>query len=188
MKNQKQSLPLFSFVTSVLNDETMMIFSGQRGYYPLTEGFEGRTAAELNEMHELTPEQVLSMEVGALYGWDEKGANPNYHVKNHSIAKINGTYKEVSLPAFSFVTSVLDNETMMIFRGEQGYHALRECFKGQTAEELNKQHDITPEQDLAMQVGALYSWNEKGANPMYHVKNNSIAKINGTRKKVAVLS
>lgn len=94
MKNQKVIVPLFSFVKSVVTEEVMMIFKGEQGYYPLTEGFAGHTAAELNQMHEITPEQDLAMQVGALYGWDAKGADPNYHVKNHSVAKINGTYKK----------------------------------------------------------------------------------------------
>lgn len=94
MKNQKVSLPLFSFVLSAVTEEVMMIFKDQQGYYPLTEGFEGQSAEELNTKHEITPEQDLAMQVGALWGWDEKGADPNYHVKHHSLAKINGTYEK----------------------------------------------------------------------------------------------
>lgn len=88
--------------------------------------------------------------------------------------------KNVTLPAVSFVTSVLTNETMMIKCGKRGYFPVEDKYKPFTAEQLNRLFNITPEQDLAMQVGALYGWKERGADPMYHVKNQSVRKINGT--------
>lgn len=169
-------LPEFSFVTSVLNNETMMIIRGTRGFQPIGESLKGFTAEELNQKHGITPEQALSMEVGSLYGWDAPGADPMYHISNQSIGKIKGTIQE--LPDFSFVQSVLNNETMMIYRGEQGYYRIDASLRKVPAVELNQRFGITRAQDRAMQYGALYSWKKSSANPMHYVKSRRIQKKN----------
>lgn len=72
-----ESLPEFAF-TRNSRDETVMIIRGEQGYH-WDKNLEHFTPEEMNNFRRVTPEQLKAMEIGALFGWDAKGANPEYH-------------------------------------------------------------------------------------------------------------
>lgn len=78
----KANLPKYAFVQSHITGETMMIINGEAGLQ-WDKNVARFTAQELNTIRGVTPEQVKAMEVGALFGWDTPGADPEYHKLTH---------------------------------------------------------------------------------------------------------
>lgn len=78
MTTMKNNLPEFSFAHSDLNGVTMKIIRGEMGFHH-DENALGYSADELNFYEGITKEQAKAMEVGALWGWDVPGADPDYH-------------------------------------------------------------------------------------------------------------
>lgn len=74
----KANLPKYAFVQSHVSGETMMIVRGEKGFQ-FDKNVAKFTAEELNTIRGVKPEEVKAMEVGALFGWDVPGADPEYH-------------------------------------------------------------------------------------------------------------
>lgn len=74
----KANLPELAFVQSSVTGETMMIVRGETGLQ-WDKNVVKFTADELNSIRGVTPEQVKAMEIGALFGWNVPGADPEYH-------------------------------------------------------------------------------------------------------------
>lgn len=64
------------------------------------------------------------------------------------------------------------SQVIGVRRGESGYHPI---FTRRTAEELNAQHGVTPEQREAMYNGSLFGWDTPGANPSHPLVIKSAA-------------
>ncbi len=71
------------------------------------------------------------------------------------------------LPEFCFQTNNMNEEVILIKRGENGYHRYYDgTIKGkEAAAELNERLGITPAQAEAMLVGSMFGWHVPGARP-----------------------
>lgn len=76
--NMSDNLPKYAFTSSIRTGETMMIVRGEQGLQ-WDRQLKHVTPYDMNRLHGVTPEQLKAMEIGALFGWDAKGANPDYH-------------------------------------------------------------------------------------------------------------
>lgn len=74
----KSNLPQYAFVQSNITGETMMVIRGESGLH-WDKNLVNFTADEMNAHWGNTLEQAMAMEIGALFGWDVPGANPEYH-------------------------------------------------------------------------------------------------------------
>lgn len=72
-----KTLPELCYSTSSLTGKTIVIKKGESGYYPCKDGYEDIPATELNEKLGVTKGQRLAMEMGSMFGWHTKGADPN---------------------------------------------------------------------------------------------------------------
>lgn len=80
----KSNLPEYAFVQSSVTGETMMVIRGEAGLL-WDKNVTKFTAAEMNSFWGVTPEQARAMEIGALFGWNVPGADPEYHKQAHPI-------------------------------------------------------------------------------------------------------
>jgi hypothetical protein len=74
----KNNLPLYAFAQSELTGKTMMIILGERGLHHWDKN-NVKSSDELNFLHGVTSEEAKAMWVGAMFGWDMPGADPDYH-------------------------------------------------------------------------------------------------------------
>ena len=75
-KRIEAKLPEVCF-TYLLSDYSLIgIKRGEPGYYPIQLRPEV-TAASLNAASGVTPQQVMAMEAGSMFGWDCPGADPD---------------------------------------------------------------------------------------------------------------
>lgn len=81
----KSNLPLYAFAHSELAGKTMMLIRGERGFHDWDTD---DSPEELNRLFGVTPEQAKAMWVGAMYGWDSPGADPDYHTVKHPEVRI----------------------------------------------------------------------------------------------------
>lgn len=63
------------------------------------------------------------------------------------------------LPEKCLAKNPSDGETIIIVRGERGYHP----FPGRDADRFNARRNITPEMVEAMLVGSMFGWDVPGA-------------------------
>lgn len=79
-----------------------------------------------------------------------------------------------NLPEESFWTLNTTGEPIMIKRGEMGYYPLPDAYM--TADQLNKEFNVTPAQAHAMYAGSMFGWDVPMSDPANYNED-------GTHKK-----
>lgn len=64
-------LPNLAYAEHPITNETMLIYKGKRGLFPVPLCWDRATAAELNELAGVETWQANILRNGALYGWDK---------------------------------------------------------------------------------------------------------------------
>lgn len=82
----KSNLPEYAFIRSYKTGETIMLKRGEMGFI-VDKNLENVTPEEMNQHWGVTPEQLKAMEIGAFFGWDQPGADPDYHLGNKTYAR-----------------------------------------------------------------------------------------------------
>jgi hypothetical protein len=75
MRHPYENLPIACATRHPVTNAPILIQVGQQGYWPLPDGTD---PDKFNKAMNVTPAQLHAMEVGAIFGFDVPGANPDF--------------------------------------------------------------------------------------------------------------